>query len=924
MANYNPKTEHLPKQKAAWQHLPTKAVRVPEIFLEEIERYARWLDSHSFGLELQGNTSSPFEFIISALDKLTKEEIAQIKLAIESLSGGELVEGDRIPQEPQLSDEQIAAYTAKFGFVPSRYQLAIVDWILRGNGNGCCNAVAGSGKSSTLKIVAKTLEESGLRPSEIKICVFGKLNAQDLIKKFGSAWKESISTLHSAGFSLVKKHLNIRNSYDIDVSGQKYKRIAQDLGLIPKRGNPIGTLRNEGIIGNDNDFLTLIDLVRLTNQQPTEEVISAIAQHHEIENIFQPDLIARWIAYCLQIGEQKAINKECLDFTDQIWLPVKWKLGESRWFKPYKFVLLDECQDLNAAQLELAMVLAGDKGRILAVGDPCQPIGTKVLVVCKRPRGHHAIVVEEVPIQNLNVGDTVYSYCANDGHFYSSAKVTGIAKRPFEGELIVVELPSGQKSKYTPNHHCIASFAPFRNHYCVYLMQKGSQFRVGMSKITVGENRGSGPVARLKQENADALWILGFYATRDEAFIMEQAISGKFGLPQIVFNDVSIQTKGLIEQAWKFIGDNFDRAVTCLNYFGRDIRYPLFKSGRNWQQSLKQPMVVQASNLVDGCLMLPFSNKNKTYGQDWQPIIVSSEYYSGDVYSLDIEKYHTYVADGIVTHNCQAIMGFAGADCDSYTNIIRRTKAIELPLSICYRCPKSHIELVKKIYPQIPIEAAPNAAEGIIHQINNDEVEKLLKNGDMVIARKTAPLVSLCIKLISRGIKATVKGRDIGESLKKDLDEIAKLPSYSFQFFNETVSSYHQIKAQQYQGLDNEEQMLENLKDKLQAITIIYQSQPQARGIEDLKLYIDSLFSDENSPITLSTCHRAKGLEGERIFIYKPEDMPMRWKKQQDWQLVQEKNLLYVALTRSKSDLFIVGECDWYKPPTIEDNDDDF
>jgi hypothetical protein len=80
MPNYHPKTEHLPKQKTAWEHLPTKAVRVPEIFLEEIERYARSLDGRC----------SPFEGIISALDKLNPDELAQIKLAIESLSGGEL------------------------------------------------------------------------------------------------------------------------------------------------------------------------------------------------------------------------------------------------------------------------------------------------------------------------------------------------------------------------------------------------------------------------------------------------------------------------------------------------------------------------------------------------------------------------------------------------------------------------------------------------------------------------------------------------------------------------------------------------------------------------------------------------------------------------------------------------------------------
>ncbi|MHC5732219.1 MAG: 3'-5' exonuclease, partial [Nostoc sp.] len=101
------------------------------------------------------------------------------------------------------------------------------------------------------------------------------------------------------------------------------------------------------------------------------------------------------------------------------------------------------------------------------------------------------------------------------------------------------------------------------------------------------------------------------------------------------------------------------------------------------------------------------------------------------------------------------------------------------------------------------------------------------------------------------------------------------------------------------------------------AIETIYQSQTQARGIDDLKYYLDGLFSDENSPITLSTCHWAKGLEGDRIFIYKPDDMPMTWKNQQQWQLEQEKNLLYVALTRSKSELFIVGYPDWYSSTAV-------
>jgi hypothetical protein len=75
--NPHPKTEHLPKQKTTWNHLPTKPGRYPEIFLEDIERYARSLDGQT----------SPFEFIISALNKLSNDEFGQLKLAVNSLCG---------------------------------------------------------------------------------------------------------------------------------------------------------------------------------------------------------------------------------------------------------------------------------------------------------------------------------------------------------------------------------------------------------------------------------------------------------------------------------------------------------------------------------------------------------------------------------------------------------------------------------------------------------------------------------------------------------------------------------------------------------------------------------------------------------------------------------------------------------------------
>src|SRR5262249_47785764 len=59
-----------------------------------------------------------------------------------------------------------------------------------------------------------------------------------------------------------------------------------------------------------------------------------------------------------------------IDFDDMIWLPVVLRL--SVW--TYDRVFVDETQDLNAAQLELALRACRAKGRILAIGDDKQAI----------------------------------------------------------------------------------------------------------------------------------------------------------------------------------------------------------------------------------------------------------------------------------------------------------------------------------------------------------------------------------------------------------------------------------------------------------------------------------------------------------------------------------------------------------------------
>ena len=74
-----------------------------------------------------------------------------------------------------------------------------------------------------------------------------------------------------------------------------------------------------------------------------------------------------------------------------------------------------------------------------------------------------------------------------------------------------------------------------------------------------------------------------------------------------------------------------------------------------------------------------------------------------------------------------------------------------------------------------------------------------------------------------------------------------------------------------------------------------------SRDIDHLKNQCVALFSDTTPAgrITLSSIHRSKGLEADTVWFYEPGLCPAS----PDF---QEKNLLYVALTRAKQSLWFV------------------
>lgn len=250
----------------------------------------------------------------------------------------------------------------------------------------------------------------------------------------------------------------------------------------------------------------------------------------------------------------------------------------------------------------------------------------------------------------------------------------------------------------------------------------------------------------------------------------------------------------------------------------------------------------------------------------------------------------------------QAIMGFAGADTNSFWTMQAALNAVVLPLSVCYRCPSSHVALAKELVPNI--EAAPNAFQGEIAYVTEDGFFQQVRHNDMVLCRLTAPLITTCLELIGLGKKARVRGRAIGEGLIKLVDQVNKTQPVDF---IGALADYVGTRVIKLSAKEGNELKIETLLDQEAALVTVYQSR-EFSSIEDFKMYLGSLFSEENEGITLSTVHRAKGLEAQRVFILQPHKLPLRYPKQSAEQLEQEFNLKYVALTRSKQYLAFVGK----------------
>ncbi len=227
----------------------------------------------------------------------------------------------------------------------SHLQEAVFSFITYGTGHGVIEAFAGSAKTTTIVEGCKRVRV-GL---SVFYGCFARRDREALERKVPG------STVVSTWNAFGNRVLMGRNR-GLRVDADREYKLA--LKVLPRNASSGAKL--------------LSKLVEQAKCQLVDDVNGLIDLADEFECTGEELEIAptTWARYAQEVLQLSTRNDGTISYNDQVWLPVYLNLQ----VPTFDVVFVDETQDLNRAQMELALKCAGDKGRVIAVGDRKQAI----------------------------------------------------------------------------------------------------------------------------------------------------------------------------------------------------------------------------------------------------------------------------------------------------------------------------------------------------------------------------------------------------------------------------------------------------------------------------------------------------------------------------------------------------------------------
>lgn len=841
---------------------------------------------------------------------------------------------------------------------------------------------AGSGKTTELlRIMEAALPRLGGDPLRLGFASFTRAARAEAVARAAAAWNVPPSMLDGDGWfrtvhSTAKRCLAIAPGQLIGNAAADNEWISNALGVKVSTSIDEETGQQKFVGGQEGAALTCWQRARNT-LQPLHEMVRRMRRLDDEV----PDFAA-----VVRISERYEMAKRVedrLDFCDLLLRFAGFRLspldgvgqcepeGElpnvSAW-------IFDEQQDasplLDAACKRL--VTAESVQWVYAAGDPfqCQPAGTPVLTAS----GYK-------PIEELDQrSDWLIAFCKSEGKFYGTGGGVRFKKawRDVDsGDLFEVRFSDGTTSVCTSNHRWLVR-TNRREAYATYLMRKGTRWRIGTVQMfangnpsTKNKNGDFRLKMRMNQEDADAVWILRVYDTDREARMYEQIASCRFGIPQVTFRPPCGCKNNLdaefIDTVFNELGDLTVNGLRCLAAHDLEVAFPFTTKADRSKNGSKACRFIQVPNLLPGIHVVPklkegFLQRRKrgsgnprgvrTIGKEveWVGVEHIRRLPPGEavrVYSLEVEKHHTYVTtNGIVTGNC--IFGFAGSASDCFLGWPADKERI-MPKS--YRCPAPILALGERCLRRMhrgyfDRKVAPADHEGRIYE-SGVELPVMRARPDedwLFIARTNYEAARLYATLHSAGKPArwvkqqdgvTVRGQGLaalyalekgkhisGAEWSRAIDLLPTTDKTKAPMLDRGVKTgwgkkhadeWDVIFPDDLHSVGATEPLIERIRSGRWCGLV-------DRG-EEWRRHAEKWGPDlaSSSHIRVGTIHSVKGMEADNVALLttigKRVEAGMEDADQHD----EEQRIAYVGVTRTRRNLYVVNESRRGKPvPCLE------
>ncbi len=166
-----------------------------------------------------------------------------------------------------------------------------------------------------------------------------------------------------------------------------------------------------------------------------------------------------------------------------------------------------------------------------------------------------------------------------------------------------------------------------------------------------------------------------------------------------------------------------------------------------------------------------------------------------------------------------------------------------------------------------------------------------------ILCRNNAPILQLALQFIAMRKPMRVLG-DFSETLENFIN---KFRASDIKTFKQLLQKWFDKEAAECE-LKEQWGKLARARDKYECVMVLTQGH---ETVDEMLLTLSRIFEPGVGPI-LSSIHRAKGMEADRVWILRPDLMPSKYAKSPEQQQ-QERNLAYVAYTRARKELNFIA-----------------